>query len=506
MAEHDIVISCWPDEGLHGRARCYTDKKEITLGNVVDVVSQAYSTHQRNKAQICYLYDYFRGKQDIRDKQKQVRPEINNKVVVNRANEIVTFKSAYFLDEPIQYISNGGDETTSEKVQRFNDFMVAEDKVSLDKEIVDWMHIGGVGVRMVIPDEQPEENGSPLLIYALDPREAFVIYHSGLGHKPMAGVVIQKDEDGQLMQCVYTENFYCEIKDGKAKNIKARATEKIKAIKEDGDGLSDPIPYIPIIEYENNTARMGAFEVVISLLNAINTLESGRVDDIQQFVESILVFENCEIDEEKAKSLREKLGLMISSDPTKPAKVYRVDGQLDQGGAQTIVDDLYDAVLTICGMPNRNGGSSTSDTGRATIMRDGWQAAESRAEDTEKMFNRSERQFLKIALYICRTMTDLDLQVSDIKIEHTRNNLSNMQSRMQILCEGLNNDKIHPKIPWIISGMPNSEEFYRMSMDYYEEQQAELERQLERQQPTKTTESKNEENKPKQEENKNAEM
>lgn len=467
MSEHDTVLEVWPDKGLHGRSRCYTDKHEITLDNVVEVVANAYSTHLKNKGEISYLYDYFRGKQDIRYKTKQIRPEINNKVVVNRANEIVTFKSAYFLDEPIQYISNGGEESTSEKVKQFNDYMIAEDKTSLDKEIVDWMHICGVGVRMVGVDDQPEENGSPLAIYSLDPREAFTIYHSGIGHKPMAGVIHQKDEDGQWMKCVYTQKFYCEIKGGKIQNYQART-----------------IPYIPVIEYENNTARMGAFEVVVSLLNAINELESSRVDDVQQFVESILVFENCEIDQEKADALREKLGLMIKSDPANPAKVYRVDGQLDQGGAQTIVDNLYDAVLTICGMPNRNGGSSTSDTGRATIMRDGWQAAESRAEDTEKMFNRSERQFLKIALYICRALTDLDLKVSDIKIEHTRNNLSNMQSRMQILCEGLNNDKIHPKIPWIISGMPNSEEFYRISQEYYEQQQADLERQLERQNPT----------------------
>lgn len=470
MTENEIIsLSLFDDSRLNGRARIYTDKKEITVDNVSDVVAQAYSTHLKNKEEEQYLYDYFRGQQDIRCKQKQIRPEINNKVVINRANEIVTFKSAYFLDEPIQYISNGGGEATSEKVKRFNDFMIAEDKVSLDKEIVDWMHICGVGVRMVTSDERPEENGSPLLIYSLDPREAFVIYYSGLGHKPMAGVIRQKDEDGQWMNCVWTETFYCEVKGDKVENVQTRT-----------------IPYIPIIEYENNTARIGAFEVVLSLLNAINDLESNRVDDVQQFVESILVFENCEIDKEKADALREKLGLMISSDPTKPAKVYRVDGQLDQNGAQTIVDDLYDAVLTICGMPNRNGGSSTSDTGRATIMRDGWQAAESRAEDTEKMFNRSERQFLKIALYICRTTTDLDLAVSDIKIEHTRNNLSNMQSRMQILCEGLNNEKIHPKIPWVISGMPNAEEWYRISMEYYQKQQEELERQLEREQPAET--------------------
>lgn len=482
MTEHEAVISLWPDDGLHGRRRCYTDKKEITVDNVADVVAKAYSTHLKNKAEEQYLYDFFRGKQDIRCKQKQIRPEINNKVVVNRANEIVTFKSAYFLDEPIQYISNGGDESTSEKVKRFNDFMIAEDKVSIDKEIVDWMNICGVGVRMVTSDEHSEENGSPLLIYSLDPREAFVIYYSGLGHKPMAGVIRQKDEDGQDMHCVYTDTFYCEIKGGKVGNVKSRT-----------------IPYIPVIEYENNTARMGAFEVVLSLLNSINTLESGRIDDIEQFVQSFLVFENCEINEEAAKELKEKLGLMIKGDSSNQAKVYRVDGALDQTGAQTVVDDLYDAVLTICGMPNRNGGSSTSDTGRATIMRDGWQAAESRAEDTEKMFNRSERQFLKIALYICRTTSDLDLAVSDIKIEHTRNNLSNMQSRMQILCEGLNNDKIHPKIPWVISGMPNAEEYFRMSQSYYEEQQAELEKQLERENQTKTIVTE-------EGENKNAEM
>lgn len=475
MTEYEAVISLWPDGGLHGRRRCYTDKKEITLENVVDVVGTAYSTHLKNRAELQYLYDYFRGKQDVRNKQKKTRPEINNKVVVNRANEIVTFKSGYFLDEPIQYISNGGEESVSEKVNAFNDFMIAEDKVSLDKEIVDWMHIGGVGVRMVTPDEYPEENGSPLLIYSLDPRDAFVIYYSGIGHKPMAGVIKQKNEDGRDIQAVWTEKFYCEINGGKVENVQWRT-----------------VPYIPIIEYENNTARMGAFEAVIPLLNAINNTMSDRVNDIEQFVNSFLIFENCEIDAEKAQELKEKLGLMIKSDPTNPAKVYRIDGQLDQTGAQTTTDDLYDAVLTICGMPNRNGGSSTSDTGRATIMRDGWQAAESRAEDTEKMFNRSERQFLKIALYICRETGALDLNVSDIKIEHTRNNLSNMQSRMQILCEGLNNDKIHPKIPWVISGMPNSEEYYRMSMNYYEEQQAELEKQLERNPPTETIVTENE--------------
>ena len=49
------------------------------------------------------------------------------------------------------------------------------------------------------------------------------------------------------------------------------------------------------------------------------------------------------------------------------AKVYRIASELNQTNTQTIVDDLEDAYLTICGMPNRNGGSSTSDTGQAVF-------------------------------------------------------------------------------------------------------------------------------------------
>ena len=176
MLENTNQISCWPDDGLHGRHVAYTNKKHITPENVADVVGKAMVIHMRNAAETEYLYGYYRGRQDIRLKEKVVRPEINNKVMVNRANEIVTFKTAYLLGEPLQYVSNGGDDTVSAKVNRLNEFMRSESKDTKDKEIADWMHICGVGVRMVLPDEEGEEDGSPVCIYTLDPRDAFVIY------------------------------------------------------------------------------------------------------------------------------------------------------------------------------------------------------------------------------------------------------------------------------------------------------------------------------------------
>ena len=463
MLENTNQISCWPDDGLHGRHVAYTNKKQITPENVADVVGKAMVIHMRNAAETEYLYGYYRGRQDIRLKEKVVRPEINNKVMVNRANEIVTFKTAYLLGEPLQYVSNGGDDTVSAKVNRLNEFMRSESKDTKDKEIADWMHICGVGVRMVLPDEEGEEDGSPVCIYTLDPRDAFVIYYSGVGHKPLAGVLRQWDEDGKPYQCVYTREWYFEIAGGEIKKQEART-----------------IPYIPIIEYPNNDARMGAFEVVLPLLNAINTVESNRVDSIQDFVNAFDVFQNCDIDDGQYSELASGgKAVKIKGQAGMEAKVYRIASELNQTNTQTLVDDLYDTALTICGMPNRNGGSSTSDTGTAVIYRDGFAEAESRAKDTEKTFIRSERDFLRIVLYICRETGDLNLELKDIKPEFTRKNLSNIQSKVQVLCEMLNNSKIHPKLAFQTCGVfSDAEEAYRLSMEYHEEQQEALNRTL----------------------------
>ena len=40
---------------------------------------------------------------------------------------------------------------------------------------------------------------------------------------------------------------------------------------------------------------MGSFEAVIPLLDAINNLQSDRLDGVDQFIQSLLVFYNCKL-------------------------------------------------------------------------------------------------------------------------------------------------------------------------------------------------------------------
>jgi SPP1 family phage portal protein len=464
------AIDLFPENALTGRRKIKTCVSAITESNVRDVVNEALPKQMANAGEITYLWDYYRGKQDIRKKEKFYRKNINNKVTVNRANEIVTFKTAYLLNEPIQYISHGKGKST--KIARLNEFMRAEDKASHDKEIVDWMHICGVAERLVLTDKMAgEENGAPFYIYTLDPREAFVIYSAGVGEKPMAGVVIRYDDDGQMFTEVWTEN--------------RKYTVTNDSVTFEAHSLGG----IPLIEYENNMARMGAFETVITVLNAINQLESDAVDSVQDFVNGFDVFKNCDIEEGDYQDLAVggkavKIRTIVQG---MEADVYRVTSELNQAGVQQRIDNMTDEYLTICGMPNRNGGSSTSDTGQAVIFRDGWSEAESRAKDSEKFFVRSERRFLRVVLNICAAQTDDsmslgNLDLKDIGVNFARKSLNNLQSRFQCLMEGLNSNKIHPELLFNAFGdvFGDKATAYQMSMQYQEEVERKQQEQLEK--------------------------
>lgn len=448
---------------LHGRRVITTDVEDITPNNVLNVLQKALTIHWMNSSDIEYLWGVYRGHQKILNRTKDVRPEICNKIVINRSNEIVTFKTGFFLNEPVQYVAHSDADGLDDKIAVLNEFMFADDKDGKDHELVDWMHIAGTGYRMALPSDGKYKS-VPVNSYVLDPRYTFVVYYSGLGKRPMMGVTYVTRDDGSVVYSCYTDNWFFEIVDDTVRAEPLLLSE------------------IPIIEYPLNTARIGAFELVLPLLDAINMVDSNRVDAVEQFVQALMLFHNVDITSDDFDSLRER-GALKYRDINEQMKgeIAYITAELKQGETQTLVDHMYQTVLTICGMPNRNGGLSTSDTGSAVIMRDGWSDAEARAKNTEKMFKRSEKQFLRVALNLYRYLAKLDIAVEDIDIRFPRANYENMQGKIQILTTMLARDDIHPMFAFqLCNAFPDPQQAYNMSMEYKAEQEAkELERQKE---------------------------
>lgn len=456
---------------LNGRRMILTDETEVNIGNVVQILRKALPYHWKNRSEISYLWSYYKGRQPILNRVKEVRPEITNKIVENRANEIVSFKSGYLMGEPLQYVSRGNAENIADAINQLNEFVFAEEKPAKDKELADWFHICGTSFRMVLPDEMAgEDDESPFEIYTLDPRNTFVVYNNGLGNKPILGVKYVVDENGVVHYSCYSDHEYFEIVESKVVSYDTHILDEI-----------------PIIEYPLNMARIGAFELVIPLLDAINLTDSNRLDGVEQFIQALMLFHNVDISSEDFDELRERGAIKFKDiDPQLKAEINYLVSNLNQGETQTLVDHMYQTVLTICGMPNRNGGSSTSDTGSAVIMRDGWSAAEARAKDSELMFKKSERIFLKVVLNICRTLADMDLKVCNVEIRFTRRNYENILQKAQVLDLMLKNNKIHPRLAFEHCGLfVDSDLAYTLSAEYAEEQEQKAQELFEQQQRMK---------------------
>lgn len=441
---------------LTGRTVIYTDVEEVTAENVVEVLKSASDSNQSNVSDIKYLYDYYKGKQPILDRVKTFNDTINNKIVENRANEIVAFKTGYFLSAPIQYIDMGEDEVTDD-LKLINGWADLESKESADLDLAEWLSICGTGYRMVLPkQERLDDTDSPFEIFTLDPQTTFVVYSSKLGHKPMMGVTFfQLADEDKSVYYVYTQSEFFIISDDAIQERQSHA-----------------LGMVPIIEYPANKARLGDFEIVIPLLDAINNMQSNRADGVEQFIQAILCLENIQLDGDEAgfmTRLKEVGGLMLPEG----AKAYYLTQQLNQGDTQTLKDDLYNAVLYICGMPNRNGGSSTSDTGSAVILRDGWADAEARAKITENYFKKSERKFLNMIILISNTIGGTNIMLPQVGIRFPRRNYTNDSAKVTNLVTMLANDWIAPQQAFEHSDMfPDPDAAFLEAKKWHDENEA----------------------------------
>lgn len=418
--------------GVYGRKVIYSNVKSITRKNVVEVFQKAMPTHNQNRREIDYLYHYVSGDQPVLYRTKDVRPEIKNDVVENHSWEITRFAMAQTYGEPIQYVSVKDDQDKSREIDKLNDFMRVIDKSYYDIQIGDWQSTCGTAYRETWSLKRDEtEDGHPSMgIDCADPRYNFIIYSSMHGHPPLMSCSRCFDEEDQEYWLCTTKSQTFEIKKGEVINYGSNGHGRIL-----------------LTEYPNNVRRLSDVEIVITMLDAINKIQSNRIDGIEQFVQAFMKFVNCEIDETTFLKMCKIGAIKVKTvNPSMPADVGMISSQLDQEQTQVSKDDLYKNMLIIEGMPSREQNTG-GDTGQAVYLRNGWDFAEQRAKIDEPVIVKSEKEFLKIALNILQTKEQIsrDLSVADIDVKITRNNTDNMMVKAQSLLYLLEKG-IHPKI------------------------------------------------------------
>ena len=415
---------------LKGRRKITTEHTTDEIKNdflaLAHLINESMLVHVENKKEIDYLIDYAKGNQTILTKDKLVRPEINNKVVINHARMVTRTTVGYFLGTPIQYIQSGGD-VDKEAIDYLNKVVAYEDKASVDGELGEMQSYVGTAYRIIytdgeFADEVPFENKM------LNPSNTFVVYTNDIAERPICGVNYYNtfNSMGTVLKVKYqVYTTYGQYTIETESNGVVDEMSTVEFVQYNVGGL-------PIIEYPNNIWRMGDWEMTIGLMDAINALQSGRLDDIDQIVQSLIVFINAEIDKDTYDEMREAGVVMLKNNSGNPSSVDSIKNSLDQSGMTGYAGELENLLYAILGIPDRNNRSGGGgDTGQAVELRDGWADLEIVARNKELMFKRAEKQTLRIILNIMNSAMGSEISLMDVDIKFSRNKTNNLQVKTQ---------------------------------------------------------------------------
>lgn len=431
---------------------------EEQSNKVIDVVTNSFDIHLKNKEESEYLQDYIKGIQDIKDKVKLTRTDINHTSVENWAYAFVDWKKTYLLGKPIQYAPLG--DSSNAEMQVLNKYTSYENKNRKDMDIYEDVLTCGRGFRYINSTKVSEEDEAPFEIINLDPLNTEVVYSSGISGEQLCGYV---ETDMQyITQEVNPETG--ELEDVVKPYYEVTVyTRKRMFVLENKTGewvITSSKPIISkehlVNEYYTNKYRLSLIEIGKDIFDDLNNIENYDLDDIEGFVNAIMVFTNAEINKEGMEAIKEYGAVSIKSTDQKKASVELLQSRLKSLDTQIFYLRKLSALHDILGVPQaQNNGTVNAETGKAMLTGQGFTSSSIRIEGEEEAFRCCDRNSLKVLLKICKNAPDSgikSLKTSDIDIKFNRDMNDNLLVKTQAL-NNLITAQIPPEIANSVIGL-----------------------------------------------------
>ena len=249
-----------------------------------EILEYCIKQHQGTLARLNKLSDYYDGKQDISNRTFG-NPNIpNHKIVANHAKYIVDIATGFLVGNPIAY--------SGSQVDKILDEYSRMDIISHDTELEKDLSVFGIGYELMYL-APVDEGDTEIRIKSIDPRGIFVVTDDTVDKNPLFGVHYQQrfKLDGSLNY--YLINVYTEDK---------IFTYHAKGLSKGQMSLFEESEHyfgaVPVVEYRNNEERQGDFEQQISQFDAYNLLQSDRINESEQRVNSILFIKGFTLGED----------------------------------------------------------------------------------------------------------------------------------------------------------------------------------------------------------------
>jgi SPP1 family phage portal protein len=305
----------------------------ILSGAIREFESGEYPRRER-------LKQYYDGNHAISSRTR-AKGAPNNRLAADYPRYIVTMASGYMAGSPIGYQDEAQEQALSALLDAYDRANIE----AIDAEITVNQSLYGVGLEALYMDESARPASA-----AVDPRYGFVVYDDTVRREPMFGVM-------------WRARFH---EDGKRNGYAADAYTRDEIINYVGQTLESlaetnraPHPFgaVPLIEYWNNADERGDFEPVMSLIDAYDTLQSDRVNDKQQFTDSLLVLtgiagiELSDPDDRRGVGERLRMDKVIAL-PDKDSRVEWLAKSLNEADTQVLSDSIREDIHKMSLVPD----------------------------------------------------------------------------------------------------------------------------------------------------------
>lgn len=419
-----------------GRKQIFTNEKEITRENLLDVLRKVIPEHNSNSTDMDYLIRYEAG--DVTPiREKVYRKDIANFVPDPIANYIVEFKLGFEWGNPITFVQSDDDdvednETLTKALSMLNQNYRAQNIKTKQQQMARFLEICGVAYTYVDTNMEWQDGDSFFTVDVIDPRWGFVVRSNAFTDKRVIlGVVFHKDDDGEFHYTCFTRTTRFEVEG------------TIKIERED----MNPLGRIPVIEWIRSYDRQGCFERLIPMIDDVTFTVSSFLDDVQsntdaiwfgtdiEFEKEIVTLEDGTTKEVSKKPKNGEWALAYSSKDGKAPTLKPLSIDYDYPGILENISSTRNHIWRLAHVPQRNDNSGGS-TGVAMDDAAGWTDAEAEACRKQMLSDSSKMEEVAVVLaavrmspYINQDNPLMQLRYSDVAPNFKRSKTYDLVSK-----------------------------------------------------------------------------
>ena len=292
-----------------------TEVEELQISDILSIIvehKQFLSKYRKNE-------DYYDGRHEILNRKNLDSSKPNNKVVLDLPAYTVDVRTGYFSGEPIVFASeNEKQHELIRKIIEDNDFQY------LNTELDVMSSIYGHAFMIVYIDEEGD-----VRLGIDDPYHTLVIHDTTIERNVMGAIryfefkdVVTSDD--MIKITLYTKQTIYELEGPLDSPVVVSEQQNI-------------FGEIPVIEFMENSNRCGSFEKQISIVDAMESILSSTINEIEYFDNAYL----------HLKGVVDNLNELdnFDGDPFEDMKNNRTLITLGDGDAKFLTKDINDTYI-----------------------------------------------------------------------------------------------------------------------------------------------------------------